>query len=148
MYSRVCRSSRECQQMRRHKKFDAHTRSRANNCCFMKDTIFIRSNNHSVCSSSNGCCSGVLPSLSVSSQQNFVRKVPCLRRESLSAEFGVRHWMKRNLYCMKETNVEYHGGYIFSNEEILGNLNVLLAIGTKPSMWTFYLQLMHKWNVH
>ena len=45
---------------------------------------------------------------------------------------------------MKETNVEDHGGYIFSNEENMGNLNVSLAIGTKPSMWTFYLQLVHK----
>ena len=49
---------------------------------------------------------------------------------------------------MKETNVANHGGYIFSNEENLGNLNVPLAIGTKPSMGTFYLQLVHKWNVH
>ena len=55
---------------------------------------------------------------------------------------------KRNLSCIKETNVEDHGGYIFSNEENLGNLNVSLAIGRKPSMWTFYLQLAHKWNVH
>ena len=66
----------------------------------------------------------------------------------MSAEFGVRHWMKRNLLCMKETNVEDHAGYIFSNEENLGNLNVSLAIGTKPSMWTFSLLLVHKWNVH
>ena len=134
--------------MRRHNKFDAHTRSRANSCCFMKDTIFIRSDNHSVGSSSYGCCSGVLPSLSVSSQLNFIRRVSCLRWESLSAEFGVRHWMKRNLSCMKETNIEDHAGYIFSNEENLGNLNVSLAIGTKPSMCTFYLQLVRKWNVH
>ena len=42
---------------------------------------------------------------------------------------------------MKETNVENHTGYIFSNEENLGNLNVSLAIETKSSMWTFYLQL-------
>ena len=86
--------------MRRHKKFDSHTHSMlTHSCCFMKDTIFIRSDNHSVGSSSYGCCSGVLPSLSVSSQLNFVRRVSCLRRESLSAEFGVRHWMKRNLSC-------------------------------------------------
>ena len=134
--------------MRRHNKFDAHTRSRANSCCFMKDTIIIRSDNQSVGSSSNGCCSDVLSCLSVFSQLNFVPRVPCLRRESLSAEFGVRYWMKRNLSFMKETNVEDHAGYIFSNEENFGNLNVSLAIGTKPSMWTFYLLLVHKWNVH
>ena len=132
--------------MRRHKKFDADTRSRANSCCFMKDTIFIRSDKHSADSSSNGCRSGVLPYLSVSNQLNLVQKVPCLRRESLLAEFSVRHWIKRNVSCMKETNVEDHGGYII--EENLGNLNVSLAIGTKPCMWIFYLLLVHKWNVH
>ena len=134
MYSRVCRSSIECEQMRRHKKFDAHTCSRTNSCCFMNDTIFIRSDIQSVSSSSNGCRSSISLCLQPALVVRRVPSLPCLRRESLSAEFGVKHWMKRNLSCMKETNVENHAGYIFSNEENLRNLNISLAIGTMPSM--------------